>query len=728
MKHSLSLLRIQLIVLLILSAHYVAAQPLSWATYFGGTGNDIGSCVATDPGGNVYLSGTTSSASGIATAGAYQTTLAGSGFNAFLSKFNSAGTLSWATYYGGGAENGLAVATDASGNVYIMGVTSSATGIATPGAYQTTLAGMNDAFLAKFSSSGSLLWATYFGGPGNEDYYSSGKHVCVDASGNVYITGNTRSASGIATPGAFMTTYTGTSTNGNAYLAKFTSSGSLLWATYYGGTGGDFANSVATDGSGNVFLSGYTFSATGIATPGAYMAAFAGTGGSIAANAFLVKFNSSGARLWGTYYGGTGGDAAQNLAIDGAGDLYLSGGTGSTSGIVTPGAHLTTLLGISVGFLAKFSNSGSLLWGTYYGGGAAQIQGRAVVSDALGNVYFGGTAGAGDSDIATPGTFLTSAPLGGSFLAKFTSTGSLLWGTYFHGTGGGLTVINGLATDASSNVYFGGFTSDSAGITTAGSYQPIFGGGGHDGLLGVFHDTVTTTTGPAPITGTLTLCVGATTTLHDVTTGGTWSNGATGIATVNTSGTVTGVAAGTTTISYTTSGGTTTTIVTVSAAPAIPTISGAAAVCVGQTITLTSGTSGGVWTSLHTGIATVGSSSGIVTNACGSDSAKHAVAAITGGSCPTKVKHGKRETPPYDTDELSVYPNPNKGTFTLILQTEDDEPVKVIITNIMGQKVREFVATTNQPVTVSLAEHAPGIYFMAARTASQSYFMNVVIE
>lgn len=120
-----------------------------WATYYGGEITEYGESVATDASGNVYLAGYTSSANGIASGG-FQNTYSGSGFNndAFLVKFDAAGNRLWATYYGGtGEEEGYGVATDASGNVYLAGITNSSTGIASGGFQNNIGGGYADAFL-----------------------------------------------------------------------------------------------------------------------------------------------------------------------------------------------------------------------------------------------------------------------------------------------------------------------------------------------------------------------------------------------------------------------------------------------------------------------------------------------------------------------------------------------------------------------------------------------------
>ena len=188
-----------------------------WGAYYGGTGTDNGISCATDASGNIYLSGQTFSSTGIATTGAHQTTYGGGAKDAFLVKFNSSGVRQWGTYYGGTVNNyGLSCATDTSGNIYLLGQTSSSTGIATTGAHQATSAGGTDAFLVKFNSSGVRQWGTYYGGLNVDIGYS----CATDTSGNVYLSGNTwGSTTGIATTGAHQTTYGGGAKD--AFLVKF---------------------------------------------------------------------------------------------------------------------------------------------------------------------------------------------------------------------------------------------------------------------------------------------------------------------------------------------------------------------------------------------------------------------------------------------------------------------------------------------------------------------------
>jgi hypothetical protein len=276
--------------------------------------------------------------------------MSGSG-DAFLVKFNSSGVKQWGTYFGGassgasGMEKGLSCATDALGNVYMVGQTPSTSGIATTGAHQTIYGGGScDAFLVKFNSSGVMQWGTYYGGAGVDIGYS----CATDATGNVYLAGDTQqeflpASSGMTTIGAHQSAYGGGYSDG--FLVKFDSNGLRQWGTYYGGSLLDVSFSCATDASGNVYMSGNTQSSAGIATSGAHQ--------TTVNDAFLVSFNSSGVRQSGTYYGGI-----KNVCTsDASGNVYMTGYTQSNSGIATAGAHQTANgnNGYSDAFLVKFS-------------------------------------------------------------------------------------------------------------------------------------------------------------------------------------------------------------------------------------------------------------------------------------------------------------------------------------------------------------------------------------
>ncbi len=392
-------IRFFLFLFLFLASPYCHAQKtaLQWSTYFGGDTATYGGGISTDAYGNVYISGQTYRDSGIATKGAYQTWGDSTNGTAFLAKFSSSGSLLWATYFGD-SDEAEEVNVDKFGNIYITGYTNSKTGIATSGAFQTSLKGSGNAFLAKFSTYGSLMWATYFGGNKDDGTYGIG----TDSFGNILICGWTYSDSGIATKGAYQATYGG---GGDAFLAKLNPSGSLLWATYLGGNKEDVGWWISIDSVNDIYVSGNTQSVSGIATKGAYQTMC----DSINSSAFLAKFSSLGNLLWATCFGKKT-DPDISAATDIFNNIYIAGGTTSATDIATSSAYKSSFdggNGYGEVFLAKFNSSGTLFWATYYGGGAGDDGDGLVATDKYGNVFLAGSTN-GTSDIATSGAYQTS--------------------------------------------------------------------------------------------------------------------------------------------------------------------------------------------------------------------------------------------------------------------------------------------------------------------------------
>lgn len=381
-----------------------------WSTYYGGAASDYVYGVACDPLGRVYICGYTNSTSGIASSGAYQTTLGttGSGQDAFLVKFDTSGARQWATYYGGTAtDQGTGVACDAVGNVYLTGYTQSTASIATTGAFQASLGGSQDAFVAKFNSTGTRLWATYFGGTDVDQ----GLTITCDTFRNVFLAGYTQSSTGIATTGSYQAIIGG---GQDGFVAKFDSTGAQQWASYLGGSGTDRANSINCDAANNVYLAGYASSTAGIATTGSYQAAY---GGGVV-DGFLAKFTNAGAMKWSTYYGGSLADYGWGVSNDVLGNVYLAGQTNSTSGIAVTGTFKDTL-DAQDAYLVKFDSTGSRLWGTYFGGTGVEV-GYGVYCNYLSKVFLGGQTGS-TTGLATLGSHQST--YGGStydaFLAEF---------------------------------------------------------------------------------------------------------------------------------------------------------------------------------------------------------------------------------------------------------------------------------------------------------------------
>ncbi len=387
--------------------------------------------------------------------------------------------ITWSTYFGGtSADQGLATGLDGLGNVFMGGITSSSSGVATAGAHQGTYGGtpFNDAFISKFDYNGLRVWSTYFGGTNDDQLFD----LATDGSGNIFFTGTTSSTGAISTAGAYQVSNAG---NADAFIGKLNAAGVLQWSTYYGGTQSDSGRSLFINGT-NLYVAGSTSSTTGIATAGAHITAF--TGG--ASDGFLAQFSTAGSLNWATYFGGTLADIFYGVAVNSSGNVYAAGTTNSSAGISTAGAHQTSLGGNNDAMMVSFTAAGTLLWGTYMGGILADnvLSLSIDVTDKLlltGQTY-------SSSGIASAGAYDTV--LSGSsdgFVALFTSAGSRIWSTYVGGNVVDQCYFSGF--DSAGNVYAGGHTSSTSGLATASSAQSSYGGGAADAFISQFNSAGT---------------------------------------------------------------------------------------------------------------------------------------------------------------------------------------------------------------------------------------------
>ena len=372
--------------------------------------------------------------------------------------------ISWATYYGGTADDYImAVTTDNSGNVYSCGYTSSTTNIATTGSSQATIAGQIDGFIAKFDASGVCTWATYYG-EADDDVLNA---VACDNNGNVFGCGRTLST-GMNTPGVHQTVMYGLS---DAFLLKLNSAGLVIFCTYYGGYNNEFGYGVKCDANNNIFICGSTTSYNFIHTTGTHQTFNFGSNA-----AFLVKFDNSGLRIWGTYFGGTEDDYAYGLDIDSANSIYICGRATSPDYIGTTGAYqVTEPGGTDDGFLAKFNNlNGQLYWSTYYGDAGSDIATGVTCGPGYAVYLSGHTDGL--TTMSTTGAHQVTygGGLYDGFLAKFDSAGVRQWATYY----GGSDEDYAQTLDCSSggDVWVQGYTASTNDIATTGAYQPTLGG------------------------------------------------------------------------------------------------------------------------------------------------------------------------------------------------------------------------------------------------------------
>jgi glucose/arabinose dehydrogenase len=431
---------------------------LVYATYLGGGGDDLGSSIAVDSNNNIYVAGTTSSTN-FPLQGAAFGTNAGLA-DIFVTKIDAAGAnVLYSTYIGGsGQDRGDGLAVDANGNAFVVGrVDSSSTNFpATTGSFGPSYRGGDfDGVVFKLNAQGSaLVYSGFLGGEEND----SSEGVVVDAAGNAYVTGGTKSTGFPTSVGAYQGTRAGDT---DAFLTKINASGSaLLFSTYLGGSGTDRGSGIAIDASGNAYLSGFT-SASDFPTENAFQNSF---GGSF--DAFVAKFDTNasgvGSLVFCSYLGGSGDDKAYGLAIDAAGNnLYLSGQTSSVNfpllGPVQPTAG-----GSFDAFVARVSTAGAKIYATYLGG-SGEDRASGIAVNAAGAAYVTGFTSSTNFPTVAP-IQLTNGGGFDAFVAKLNPAGSaLLYSTYLGGSANESntstgTATNPIALDANSDAYLTGFT------------------------------------------------------------------------------------------------------------------------------------------------------------------------------------------------------------------------------------------------------------------------------
>ncbi|MBA3649485.1 MAG: T9SS type A sorting domain-containing protein [Chitinophagales bacterium] len=401
-----------------------------WGTYYGGKGNDVAFAITTDTIGNIFLGGRTESITGIATDSAVIDTFSGGFFDVFIAKFDSSGNLLYGTYMGGDLKDEVQeLATNTHGDLYVSGYTESLYGIATPGAYKTNGNTDGKIFLMRWTNDMHLLWGTYYGGNGRD----RGHGVCEDKFGHVYQVGTVGSKDSVATTGAFQTSIGGKL---DGFLASWTPDGNLRWATYYGGEFDERLRDVKTDNDGNIYFVGQTESNHSIATPGVFKETFSATENTDR-DGLIAKFDSFGNRIWGTYYGGEYIEQPRSLRVPPTGaPIYISGVTKSEKGLATPGAYNVDLGGFNDAFMAIINHDATqLLYSTYYGGKGSESlnaggwYGPPLTIDENENVFLSSATRSADS-IATAGsyrdTILTTDEYD-FFVAKFNNTCSDAW-------------------------------------------------------------------------------------------------------------------------------------------------------------------------------------------------------------------------------------------------------------------------------------------------------------
>ena len=376
-----------------------ASGTVGYSTYLGGNDLDIGYGIAVDSGGNAYVTGVTGSTN--FPSNGYQRSIHGQ-YNGFVAKFNATGSsLAYSTYLGGKTEDiAVGIAVDSGGNAYITGQTVSTDFPVTSSAFSrrcgsdgscnpnSTTGLYFDSFVTKLNAGGSaLVYSTFLGGSADD----TANGIAVDSSGNAYVTGTTSSPDFPVTSGAFQTSLPGNSGNAVAFVTKLNAAGSgLVYSTYLGGTGGNSAVGIAVDSSGSAYVAGTTSSADFPLAGNPFQSSYGGQD-----DAFVSKLDPAGAKLsYSTYLGGSLPDLALGIAVDSAGNAYVTGVTAS-SDFPTANPFQSKLSGVSDAFLVKIrdsSSGGPLLSANSVVNGASFAPMVAVAPGSIASVFGTGLA------------------------------------------------------------------------------------------------------------------------------------------------------------------------------------------------------------------------------------------------------------------------------------------------------------------------------------------------
>lgn len=342
--------------------------------------------------------------------------------------------LSYSTYLGGSSGEIIwSLKTDSVGNAYVTGQTSS-TNFPVASAFQATKDDFDDAFVAKLDPTGSfLLYSTYIGG----DRTDIARDIAIDGAGNAFITGTTGAKDFPVTVGAFQTALGGDQAYVDAFVTKLNATGnSLVYSTYVGGQSEDGGYGIAVDSSGQAYVTGFTSYQFPI-TSNALQTSLGSTCN--CPDAFLTKINGSGTDLiYSTYLGGWDRDIGYDIAVDSAGNAYVTGSTQSLNFRTANAAQATCVScnSYSDSFVTKINTAGSgassLVYSTFLGGDGIDF-GNGITVDNSGHAYVTGRTDSANFPIANP---LQSTKKGttAAFVAKLNTaaagTASLLYSTY----------------------------------------------------------------------------------------------------------------------------------------------------------------------------------------------------------------------------------------------------------------------------------------------------------
>ncbi|MEN8956604.1 MAG: SBBP repeat-containing protein, partial [Flavobacteriales bacterium] len=401
-----------------------------WARSFGWTGSDNVSSISVDGSGNVYTSGSFGGTIDFDPGSGVSKLYSKGSFDIFIQKLNASGNLVWAKSFGGtSSDYGTSISVDGSGNAYTTGSFSGTVDF-DPGSGVSNLTsnGSSDIFIQKLNASGNLVWAKSIGGTSSDQ----GTSISVDGSGNVYTTGHYQGTVDFD-PGSGRN-WLNSNGRDDVYVQKLNSSGNLVWARSFGGTGYDRGLSISVDGSGNIYTTGQFYVSVDF-DPGSGSVRLTSNG---SGDIFVQKLNSTGNYVWAKSFGGSSLDDVSSISVDGSGNVFT---TGKVSGDI---------------FAQKLNTLGYLVWAKSLVTNVASVYSTSNAVDGSGNVYTTGYfQGTVDFDPGIGLSNLTSNGGSDIFIQKLNASGNLVWAKSFGGTGddGGASI----SIDGSGNAYTTGY-------------------------------------------------------------------------------------------------------------------------------------------------------------------------------------------------------------------------------------------------------------------------------
>jgi hypothetical protein len=437
-----------------------------WSTYLGKIGSDEIRGLTLDNNKNSYVIMQTDSPSLTATPGLISSTINGIN-DAYIAKFDSCGSFIWGTYLGtSNFDGGEKIIVCPDGNIAFTGYSQGLGLPTTPGCFQAAHAGQSDCFLGKITPNGNLLWLTYFGQSGSDFAFD----ISCDFNGNLFIGGTTTSTNLYVTGSSFQQTFGG---NTDAFIAKFSKNGLLKWCTYYGGLGSEDIHVLTNDVFGNVFGSGGTLSFN-LSTSFGCIQPSKDNG----MDSYVIKFDSLGNRIFSSYLGGNAIDDSWGLATDGLGNLYMSGQTTSSNFTTTSGAYQSTVSGMTDIYFVKISPIGNLLYSTLIGGSDVDVVNRMKIHNY--ELYILGTTSSANFPMFGTPNYSIIPGAQNLVVLRLNSLGQPNFSTYF-GSVGGYDFGNDLAI-TNDHLFFCGKSSSSTYPVTAAAFQNLY-GSNDDGIL-----------------------------------------------------------------------------------------------------------------------------------------------------------------------------------------------------------------------------------------------------